>query len=194
MARLSQEEYQERLRGIRLLVLDVDGVLTGGEIVFIDDDREAKSFCVRDGSAMYIARLLSLKIAVITARKSKVVQRRFTELPVDHLRQGEKNKVKACVEIQRQEGVASHEVAFIGDDLIDLPLLEHAGLGIAVADAHEKLLGIVDWVTRARGGRGAVREVVDDLVSARGLWDEVLADYRRRQLAPVDEVQESEAG
>ncbi len=194
MGRLSHEEYQERLRGIRLLVLDVDGVLTTGEIVYIDDDREAKSFCVRDGSAMYIAELLGLKIAVITARHSKAVERRFTELPVDHLRQGEKNKVRACVEIQRQEDIASHEVAYIGDDLIDLPLLEHAGLGIAVADGHEKLLDIVDWVTRAPGGRGAAREVVDDLVSARGLWDEVLADYRRRQPAPVDEVPESETG
>jgi 3-deoxy-D-manno-octulosonate 8-phosphate phosphatase (KDO 8-P phosphatase) len=193
MARLSHEEYQERLRGVRLLVLDVDGVLTGGQIVFIDDDREAKSFCVRDGSAMYIARLLDVKIAVITARNSKVVQRRFTELPVDHLRQGQKNKVGACLEIQREEGIDSHEVAYIGDDLIDLPLLEHAGLSITVADGHEKLLDVVDWVTKAEGGRGAVREVVDDLVSARGLWDEVLADYRRRQPAPVDEALESEA-
>lgn len=194
MARLSHQEYQERLRGIRLLVLDVDGVLTAGQIVYIDDDREAKSFCVRDGSAMYIADLLGVKIAVITARTSKVVQRRFSELPVDYLRQGEKDKVGACVEIQRQEDIANHEVAYIGDDLIDLPLLEHAGLGITVADGHEKLLDIVDWVTRAQGGHGAVREVVDDLVSARGLWDEVLADYRRRQHAPVDEALESEAG
>ena len=93
MARLDRGSYEERLRDLRLLVLDVDGVLTGGEIVFIDDDREAKMFCVRDGSAIFIARLIGLKIAIITARRSKVVERRFTELPVDYLRQGEKNKV-----------------------------------------------------------------------------------------------------
>jgi 3-deoxy-D-manno-octulosonate 8-phosphate phosphatase (KDO 8-P phosphatase) len=193
MPRMSQEEYEERLRAIRLLVLDVDGVLTGGEIIFIDDDREAKMFCVRDGSAMFIARLLGVKVAVITARNSRVVQRRFTELPVDHLRQGEKNKLGACIEIQRSEGIGDHEVAYVGDDLLDLPLLEHAGLGITVADGHDKLIELVDWVTKAEGGRGAVREVVDDMVRARGMWDEVLADYRQRQHAPGDRQTESEA-
>jgi len=193
MALLSHQEYEERLRGIRLLVLDVDGVLTGGEIVFIDDDREAKMFCVRDGSAMFIAHLIDIKVAVITARRSKVVERRFTELPVDHLRQGEKNKVHACLEIQRQEGIADHEVAYIGDDLIDLPLLEHAGVGITVADGHPKLLQHVDWITKLPGGAGAVREVVDDIVGARGLWNEVLDDYRRRQGSAAPAASESEA-
>lgn len=193
MPLLSQEQYEERLRGVRLLVLDVDGVLTGGEIIFIDDDREAKMFCVRDGSAVFIARLVGVKIAVITARRSKVVERRFTELPIDHLRQGEKNKLGACLDIQRSEGLADHEVAYIGDDLLDLPLLEHAGVGIAVADAHPRLLEHVDWVTKAPGGRGAVREVVDDIVGARGLWDEVLADYRDRQHPRDEGANESEA-
>ncbi len=193
MARLDRGGYERRLQDLRLLVLDVDGVLTGGEIVFIDDDREAKMFCVRDGSAMFIAQLIGLKVAVITARRSKVVERRFTELPVDYLRQGEKNKVGACLDIQRQEGIADHEVAYIGDDLIDLPMLEHVGLGITVPDGHPKLIEIADWVTSTPGGRGAAREVVDDVVAARGLWDEVLDDYRRRQQPPVDRV-ESEVG
>lgn len=181
MPRLSRVEYENRLRDVRLLVLDVDGVLTDGGIIFVDDDHEAKVFCVRDGSAIFIAHLIGLKVAVITARTSKVVERRFTELPIDHLCQGEKNKVGACLEIQRQEGFTDHQVAYIGDDLIDLPLLEHAGIGISVADGHEKLRDIVDWVTVRPGGRGAVREVVDDIVGARDLWDEVLSDYRRRQ-------------
>ena len=193
MARLDRGSYEERLRDLRLLVLDVDGVLTGGEIVFIDDDREAKMFCVRDGSAIFIARLIGLKIAIITARRSKVVERRFTELPVDYLRQGEKNKVGACLDIQRQENIAAHEIAYIGDDLIDLPMLEHAGIGIAVPDGHAKLIEVADWVTSTPGGRGAAREVVDDVVTARGLWDEVLDDYRRRQQPAVDRV-ESEVG
>lgn len=193
MPRLSRAEYDERLRDIRMLVLDVDGVLTGGGILFIDDDREAKEFCVRDGSAMFIARLIGLKIAIITARVSKMVDRRFTELPVDHLRQGEKNKVGACLEIQRLEGVADDQIAYIGDDLIDLPLLEHVGLGITVADGHDKLFDIVDWVTQKRGGQGAAREVIDDIVTARGLWDEVLSDYRRRQHPPAGGGEEGEA-
>lgn len=193
MARLDRESYERRLRDVRLLVLDVDGVLTGGEIIFIDDDREAKIFCVRDGSAMFIADLIELKVAVITARISKVVERRFTELPVDYLRQGEKNKVGACLDIQRQENIADHEIAYIGDDLIDLPMLEHAGVGITVSDGHAKLIEVADWVTSSPGGCGAVREVVDDIVTARGLWDDVLDDYRRRQCLPVDRV-ENEVG
>jgi len=193
MALLTRDEYEERLRSVRLLVLDVDGVLTGGEIMFIDDDREAKVFCVRDGSAVFIAGLLGVKVAVITARRSKVVERRFTELPVAHLRQGEKNKVGACIEIQAQEGIADQEVAYIGDDLIDLPLLEHAGVAITVADGHHKLLDRVDWVTTAKGGKGAVREVIDDIVTARGVWDEVLEDYRRRQHPPAEHQLESES-
>jgi 3-deoxy-D-manno-octulosonate 8-phosphate phosphatase (KDO 8-P phosphatase) len=188
MARLSRGDYLERLRQVRLLVLDVDGVLTGGEIIFIDDDREAKAFSARDGSAMFIARLIGVRVAVITARTSKAVTRRFEELPVDYLRQGEKDKVGACRAIQEEAGVADHEVAYVGDDLIDLPLLEHAGIGIAVADGHAKLLDVVDWVTETRGGEGAVREVVDDLVTARGLWDDVLEDYRRRQGQRPDTV------
>jgi 3-deoxy-D-manno-octulosonate 8-phosphate phosphatase (KDO 8-P phosphatase) len=192
MPLLSQEQYEERLRGIRLLVLDVDGVLTRGGIIFIDGDREAKEFYVRDGSAMFIAKLIGIKLAVITARHSKVVERRFTELPADYLSQGEKNKLGACKKIQLAEGIADTEVAYIGDDLLDLPLLEHAGVGIAVADAHPRLLGHVDWVTKAPGGRGAVREVVDDIVGARGLWDEVLADYRGRQQPRDEGANESE--
>ncbi len=193
MPRLSREEYEERLRQVRLLVLDVDGVCTAGGIVFIDDDREAKVFCVRDGSALFIAQLIGLKIAVVTARVSKVVERRFTELPVDYLFQGEKNKVGVCLDIQRLEGLADHQVAYVGDDLIDLPLLEHAGLGITVADGHEKLRDLVDWITETKGGRGAVREVIDDIVTARGLWDEVLNDYRRRQHAPMADGGEGES-
>ena len=121
MAMVDRESYERRLRDVRLLVLDVDGVLTSGEIIFIDDDREAKMFCVRDGSAMFIADLIDLKIAIITARTSKVVERRFSELPVDYLRQGAKNKVSACLSIQRQEGIADHEIAYMVTILLICP-------------------------------------------------------------------------
>lgn len=188
MPRLSRAEYLERMRDVRLLVLDVDGVLTSGEIIFIDDDREAKAFCVHDGSAVFIARLIGVEIAVITARASKAVERRFNELPVAYLRQGEKDKVSACRAIQEVGGFADHEVAFVGDDLIDLPLLEHVGVGITVPNGHMKLRDLVDWVTDKRGGEGAAREVVDDLVTAKDLWDDVLEDYRSRQGTRPDNV------
>lgn len=180
MARLSRAEYVERLRRIRLLVMDVDGVLTDGGIFYFEDDLEGKQFHVRDGSAMYIARLVGVRTAVITARSSPAVERRFTELPVDHVRQGARQKLAACLEIQETEGIANEAVAYVGDDLIDLPMMEHVGLGIAVADANPQLCERVDWVTEKGGGRGAVREVVDDLVSARDAWGEIIEDYRNR--------------
>ncbi len=180
MARLSRADYDERLRRIRLLVMDVDGVLTDGGILYFDDNLEGKRFHVHDGSAMYIARLLGVRTAVITARSSAAVERRFTELPVDHVRQGARQKVAACLEIQKAEKIANEEVAYIGDDLIDLPMMEHVGLSIAVADASPQLCERVDWVTEKDGGCGVAREVVDDLVSARDAWDEVIEDYRSR--------------
>ncbi len=194
-ARLSRDEYEERLRQVRLLIMDVDGVLTRGDILFINEELEGKSFYVRDGSAMYIARLIGVRTAVITGRHSQAVARRIGELPVDDLCQGALEKVGACLGIQRAHGIGDEEVAFIADDLIDLPLIEHAGLGIGVNDSHEQLLNHVDWVTQKKGGEGAVREVVDDIVTARGLWDQVIADYRGRRASWEDRpVPGGEAG
>ena len=194
MASLSRADYDERLRRVRLLVMDVDGVLTDGGIVYFEDNLEGKQFHVRDGSAMYIARLLGVRTAVITASSSPVVERRFTELPVDHVRQGARQKVAACLEIQAAEEIANEEVAYMGDDLIDLPMMDHVGLSIAVADASQQLCAHVDWVTEKGGGCGAVREVVDDLVSARDAWDEVIGDYRSRFGAGVAAVAEEKTG
>lgn len=181
MARLDRDAYLEHLARIRLLATDVDGVWTRGDIFYLDGDREAKSFYVRDGSAMYIARLIGVHTAVVTGRRSQAVARRMAELPVGEVRQGVLDKTGACLEIQRERDIADDEVAYVGDDLLDLPLMEKVGLGIAVADAHERVLARADWVTNRAGGTGAVREVVDDIVEARGLWDKVMDDYRAKQ-------------
>lgn len=192
MARLTRSEYEARLRQIRLLIMDVDGVLTAGQILYIGADSEGKVFHVRDGSAMYLARLIGLQTAVITGRESAAVAKRFAELPVGYLRQGALDKVSVCREIQDERDISAEEIAFIGDDLIDIPIMEHVGLSIAVADAQPQVLAIADWTTERQGGRGAVREVVDDIVNARGLWDQVLEDYRERQGS--DQSQEGQAG
>ena len=192
MARLTRSEYEARLCQIRMLMMDVDGVLTEGQILYIGAESEGKIFHVRDGSAMYLARLIGLQTAVITGRDSEAVAKRFSELPVGDLLQGVLDKVSACREIQEARGVAAEEIAFIGDDLIDIPVMEHVGLAIAVADAQPQVLEIADWTTDRRGGRGAAREVVDDIVNARGLWDQVLEDYRERQ--GPDLSQEGQAG
>ncbi|MFQ5744252.1 MAG: KdsC family phosphatase [Acidobacteriota bacterium] len=195
MARLTRQEYEARLRRIRLLAMDVDGVLTRGDIIYLGGSSEGKMFHVRDGAAMYIARLVGFRTVVITGRRSQAVQRRMEELPVDDLRQGVLDKLSVCREIQMQHGISDDEVAYIGDDLIDLQLMEQAGLGIAVADAQPQLLQLADWVTDRKGGCGAVREVVDDIVTAKGLWEEITADYRRQrgELA-ADALQGERAG
>ncbi len=181
MQRLSREDYEDRLRQLRLLITDVDGVLTDGSIVYAGADSEAKVFHVRDGTAVKIAALIDLPISVVTARESAAVGRRFSELPVLELRQGAFDKVGACLELQAEFGLEGSQVAFLGDDLVDLGVMRHAGLGIAVADAHPRILETADWVTATAGGRGALREVVDDVVTARDLWDSVINDYLRRQ-------------
>lgn len=177
---LTRERYLDRLRRVRLLAMDVDGVLSDGSIVYGDGDWEGKIFFVRDGSAIYMARQLEVRTAVITGRSSAAVARRIGELPFTELCQGVLDKRGTCLQIQEEYGIDDDEVAYIGDDLLDLAVMEHAGLGITVADAHPRVVERADWVTEARGGRGAVREVVDDIVTARGLWERILESYRIR--------------
>lgn len=172
---------RERLRSLRVLITDVDGVLTRGDVVYTGDDSESKTFNVRDGSACHIAALIGLPVVVVTARSSAAVARRFRELPVLSLHQGVFDKLSVCLALQAELGVAASQMAYLGDDLVDLPSMRHCGLAIAAADAHPRILAEADWVTAARGGEGAFREVVDAVVEARDLWDTVVADYFRRQ-------------
>lgn len=183
MGKLTEDQYKDALRALRLLITDVDGVLTDGSIIYAEDSAEAKVFNVRDGSAMYIARCIGLPVAVITARTSAAVARRFSEVPVHSLLQGTFDKRGACVRLQEDLGISSAEVGYVGDDLVDLPVMAHVGLAITVADGHPRVRDRANWVTQARGGRGALREVVDDIVTARDQWDVVERDYERRQSA-----------
>lgn len=171
----------DRLRQLRVLVTDVDGVLTRGDIEYSASDRESKTFNVRDGSGCHIAALIGLPVVVVTARKSEAVARRFAELPVRSLHQGVFDKLSVCLALQGELGCEAAQIAYIGDDLVDLPSMRHCGLAIAVADAHPRVRQEASWITSARGGEGAFREVVDAVVDARGLWDQVLADYFDRQ-------------
>ncbi len=180
MARLTREQYEERLRDLRLLTTDVDGVLTDGSIAYTGADTETKIFNVRDGSAVYIARVIGLPVLVVTARESAAVARRFSELPVLSLRQATFDKVSACAEVEADLGIDSDLTAFLGDDLVDLPAMRRAGLGVAVADANRRVLAEADWVLSTAGGRGALRELIDDIVQARGLGEQVMADYQDR--------------
>jgi 3-deoxy-D-manno-octulosonate 8-phosphate phosphatase (KDO 8-P phosphatase) len=161
------DELRERARRIRLLVLDVDGVLTDGRLYISPAGEELKVFHVRDGSGLVALQRAGVAVAIISGRDSAAVSRRAAELGIRHVRQGVADKAAELASLTRELGVAAAETACVGDDTPDLPMLQAAGLAIAVGDAHAALGPVVHWVTSAAGGRGAVREVCDLLISAR---------------------------
>ncbi len=161
------DELRERARRIRLLVLDVDGVLTDGRIYMSAGGEDLKVFHVRDGSGLVALQRAGVNVAIISGRDSAAVTRRAAELGIAHVHQGVGDKAAVLSTLMATLGVTPAETACVGDDTPDLPMLENAGLAIAVADAHGALGPVVHWVTSAAGGRGAVREVCDLLISAR---------------------------
>ena len=156
---------------MRLLVLDVDGVLTDGRLHYDADGRESKSFHVRDGFGMKQAMRAGIAIAVISGRRSGAAAARMTELGIPHVLLGHEDKVAAFQDLLARLGIPADETACVGDDLPDLALLESCGLGIAVADAHPSVRAGAHWITDKPGGCGAVREVCDLLVAAAAWQD-----------------------
>lgn len=157
-----------RAKKIRLLLLDVDGVLTDGRIIIDDRGVETKQFHVRDGQGIALLLRAGIEVGFISARASAAVRRRAKELGVRLVRQGVRDKLQAYNEIKRQRGLGDAEIAYVGDDLVDWPLLRRAGLAVCVGDGWEEIRPRVHWVTRALGGAGAVREVADVLLKAQG--------------------------
>jgi 3-deoxy-D-manno-octulosonate 8-phosphate phosphatase (KDO 8-P phosphatase) len=157
----------ERARRIRLLVLDVDGVLTDGRLYLSAAGEELKVFHVRDGSGLVAVQRAGVTVAIISGRDSPAVARRATELGIRHVRQGVSDKGAALDRLLGELGFGPEETACVGDDTPDAPMLRRAGLAIGVADAHPALLAAAHWVTKSNGGHGAVREVCDLLLSAR---------------------------
>jgi 3-deoxy-D-manno-octulosonate 8-phosphate phosphatase (KDO 8-P phosphatase) len=152
----------------RALVLDVDGVLTDGTLYYGTDGEALKAFHVRDGLGLRLLRLEGIHVAVISAKRSAPLERRLTDLRVPHVYLGREDKLRALDELLEATGVAAEDVAYVGDDLVDLPVLARVGLSVSVADAHPRVRERALWVTRAQGGKGAVREVADGLLLARG--------------------------
>jgi 3-deoxy-D-manno-octulosonate 8-phosphate phosphatase (KDO 8-P phosphatase) len=153
---------------IRLLALDVDGTLTDGRLLFSSDGSDLKAFHVHDGQGLRLLRDNGVAVALITARRSPLVERRATELGIEHLIQGSTNKADSLRAVCAALGLTPAAAAFMGDDLPDLPAMAIARLAIAPANAHPWILPFVAWQTRASGGAGAVREVCDALLVAQG--------------------------
>lgn len=162
---------------IELLVLDVDGVLTDGRIALTADGQEIKTFSVRDGAGMKYWKRAGGKLAIISGRGSPAVEHRARELDVDAVRLNAKRKLPAFEEILAELAVPAERTAAVGDDLTDLPVLLRCGLPVAVADAAEQVRRSAAYVTRAPGGAGAVREVVELILKRAGKWDAIMQRY-----------------
>jgi len=167
----------ERLAKVELLILDVDGVLTDGRIVYDDAGGEIRFFHVRDGSILKLWTSLGKRAAIISGRRSKIVERRALELDLSPVYQGYPDKLPALRRVIADTGIAPDRICAFGDDLPDLPILRNVGVGIAVADACAELCEHADYVTKRPGGRGAVREVVEMILKAQGLFQTRLTGW-----------------
>ncbi len=168
---------EERLKKIKLLLLDVDGILTDGRIIFDSNGIETKAFDVKDGHGLKLIQRAGIQVGIITGRQSPVTRIRAEELGIDLLYQGAKEKIVPYQEILRTFELSDGEVAYMGDDLVDLPILQRVGFAATVPTAVEDIKPYVHYVTTTSAGRGAVREVCDLFLKATGLWDEVTGRY-----------------
>ncbi len=168
----------EMAKGIRLLVLDVDGVLTDGSIVYDHNGNQVQGFFVRDGLGIKLLLDAGVKVAIISARSSKALTKRCHELGIDMVYQGVKDKVSCLKKIMTSLSLSNEQVCGIGDDLVDLPFLGKCGLSVTVKDAPNEVKEQVDLVTKNQGGRGAVREICELILEAKGIWQEILSRFQ----------------
>ncbi|MFU8789120.1 MAG: 3-deoxy-manno-octulosonate-8-phosphatase KdsC [Methylobacter sp.] len=166
-----------KARQLKLLILDVDGVLTDGRLFFDGEGNEYKSFHARDGHGIKLLRQTGVEVAVISGRKSNSVALRMKNLGIEHVYQGHENKIAAFDEIIGKLGITPEQAAHVGDDVLDLPVMLRVGLAIAVSDANFAVRQRADWCTELPGGQGAVREVCDFIMQAQGRFDDMLATY-----------------
>ncbi|MGD1020560.1 MAG: HAD hydrolase family protein [Verrucomicrobiia bacterium] len=173
----SKGALNRRLRKIRCLLMDVDGVLTDGKLHFTSDGTEFKTFDVQDGHGIAMAQRVGLTIGFISGRPSKATTERAADLGVKIVLQKPVNKMEMVETVKRRHGFANEEIAFIGDELVDLPVLRRVGLAVAVPNAVDEVRRAAHYVTRHRGGDGAVREVIEMILKARGSWKKAIAKY-----------------
>ena len=178
---LTRKQLLARARKIKLLLLDVDGVLTDGKIYYLPNPRggffETKTFHSRDGLGIRMAHAVGIKTGIITGRGTPVIVHRVKELGIHYLHQNTYDKIRAYEEICRDAGLKDEQVAYVGDDIVDLPVLERVGLAVGVADGAPSLRKKVHYWTRAAGGQGAVRETIELILTAQGI--SLLAALRR---------------
>ncbi len=172
---------EDRARRVKVLLYDVDGVLTNGDITIIPNAdgtaTEVKSFSAHDGMGTSIARLAGLRIGWVTKRNSRVVAVRAKDLKIDHVYQGQNNKLEALTAILADERCSLDEVAYVGDDIIDLPVLRKVGFAIATANARPQVKAIAHYITPLPGGQGAGRDAIDFILTAKGILESTIEQY-----------------
>lgn len=162
---------------VKLVIFDVDGVMTDGKIYFTDQGDEYKGFHSQDGLGIKLLLDAGIEVAIITGRHSKIVQRRMQELGVNHIFQAQDKKLIAYEQLKTQLELHDHEISYTGDDLNDLPVIKRCGLGIAVANATPFVLKNAAWITTASGGNGAVREVCEFILDAQNVFERLCEFY-----------------
>ncbi len=160
-----------------MVIMDVDGVLTDGKIIIDANGVESKAFCVQDGSAITYLHRAGMKTAIISGRNSEVVELRAKELSIENVYLGIHKKMDAYEEILEKHKLKDNEICYIGDDLIDLPILRKVGFSVAVPNATPEVKKHVSYVTNAHGGCGAIREVTEKILKSQGKWDEITSRY-----------------
>ena len=171
------DEIAARARRVRLLLLDVDGVLTDGLVQIESAGRESKAFSIRDGAALVWAQRIGLQIGLLSGRPSEATTRRASELGIDTVIQHTQDKREPFEALIAERGLDAAEVAYMGDDLLDLPVLSRVGLAAAPSDAVPDVLSRVHWVSQYAGGRGAVRELVEMVLRSQNSWDTLVARF-----------------
>jgi len=172
-----QFEASEKARAVRLLVLDVDGVMTDGHLYFSAQGESLKVFNILDGQGIKLLRESGVEVAIITGRRSTALEKRANDLGIRHLYQGREDKLNALDELLAELHLQYNQVAHLGDDLPDLPVIRRVGLGMAVANAYDLVKTQADWCARRHGGDGAVREACDFIMAAQGTLAQALAPF-----------------
>lgn len=171
------QDIQKKAESVRLAVFDVDGVLTDGSLYIGDDGQEYKAFNSKDGHGMKMLQASGVQIAIITGRTSEVVRIRMESLGIQHVYQGKRDKLPAYRELKEATGLDDAQIAYVGDDIVDLPVMTRVGLAIAVQDAHYLAKQHAHWVTPSGGGHGAAREVCELIMDAQGRLQAALQAY-----------------
>jgi 3-deoxy-D-manno-octulosonate 8-phosphate phosphatase (KDO 8-P phosphatase) len=176
-AQVLPASIEAKARNLRCLILDVDGVLTDGKLFFDAQGVETKSFHARDGHGIKLLQQSGVKVAIISGRSSASVALRMQNLGVEHVYQGHEHKLAAFEDVLRCLALLPEQIAYVGDDVLDLPIMTRVGLAIAVQDAHFSVKDYAHWCTRVPGGNGAVREVCDLIMQAQGTFDAAINRY-----------------